>query len=97
MTRVRLLAEAEEDLSEAAAFLERRVEGLGERLAEAVEAALERLEENPRLGRPLRDGFRSLRVHTFPYNPIYRLRGDGSLVVAVAHHRRRPSFWRDRR
>jgi toxin ParE1/3/4 len=32
----------------------------------------------------------------FPYSVIYSLLEDDVLVVAVAHHRRRPFYWRDR-
>ena len=45
MTRVRLLPEAEDDLSEAAEFLERRVDELGFDLIAEVEHAIARLEE----------------------------------------------------
>jgi tRNA(Ile)-lysidine synthase TilS/MesJ len=33
----------------------------------------------------------------FPYAVIYRIASDGSIrVLAVAHHRRRPGYWRAR-
>lgn len=97
MTEVVLLAEAEEDLSDAAAFLEKRVPGLGDRLVAGVEHALGRLAENPYVGPPLDDGVHKLLVRRFPYNLIYRILPEHVLVLAVAHHRRRPSYWRDRR
>ncbi len=53
MIEVVLLPEAEEDLSDAATFLERRVPGLGDRLTAEVEYALGRLAENPYVGSPL--------------------------------------------
>jgi hypothetical protein len=43
LTHVRLLLEAEDDLAEAAAFLEERVVGLGVDLTAEVEHALARL------------------------------------------------------
>jgi plasmid stabilization system protein ParE len=93
---VRLLLEAEDDLAEAAAFLEERVDGLGVDLTVEVEHAISRLEENPFVGPQLERGVRKLRVNRFPYNLIYRILPDEVLVLAVAHHRRRPWFWRDR-
>lgn len=71
--RVRLLPEAEDDLSEAAAFLEQRVVGLGIRLVADVESAFARLEENAYVGPHLGRGVRKLRVNRFPYNVIYRI------------------------
>jgi toxin ParE1/3/4 len=96
LIHVRLLPEAEDDLSEAAAFLEARVDGLGVDLTGEVEHALLRLENNPYVGPNLGRGIRKLRVNRFPYNLIYRILPDEVLVIALAHHRRRPEFWRDR-
>jgi toxin ParE1/3/4 len=97
VTEVVLLPEAEEDLSEAAAFLERRVPGLGDRLVTEVEHALGRLAENPYVGPCLIEDVRKLRVRRFPYNLIYRILPAHVLVLAVAHHRRRRKYWRGRR
>jgi toxin ParE1/3/4 len=97
VTEVVLLPEAEEDLSEAAAFLERRVAGLGDRLVAGVEDTLGRLAENPHVGSRLGPEVRKLRVRGFPYNLIYRILPSRVLVLAVAHHRRRSNFWRNRR
>ena len=94
--QVRLLREAEEDLAEAAAFLDQRVHGLGSRFVCEVEHALDRLAENAAIGPHAGRGARKLRVKRFPYNLIYRILTDEVLVLAVAHHRRRPFFWRDR-
>ncbi len=96
MIPVRLLLEAEDDLTEAASFLEERVDGLGVDLTVEVEHANARLEENPYVGPRLERGVRKLRVNRFPYNLVYRILPDEVLVLAVAHHRRRPRFWRDR-
>ncbi|WP_414682950.1 type II toxin-antitoxin system RelE/ParE family toxin [Longimicrobium sp.] len=93
---VRLLLEAEDDLDEAAAFLEQRVPGLGRALVEEVERALARLEENPHVGPHASRNVRKLRVKRFPYNLVYRILPEEVLVIAVAHHRRRPSYWRGR-
>jgi toxin ParE1/3/4 len=96
VTEVVLAPEAEEDLAEAAAFLERRVPGLGERLTVAVEDGLVRLSENPYVGPEIERGVRKLLVRGFRYNLIYRIEPTHVLVLAVAHHRRRPTYWRHR-
>jgi plasmid stabilization system protein ParE len=70
VTEVFLLPEAEHDLSDAAAFLERRVPGLGDRLTDEVEHALGRLAENPHAGPDIGQGVRRLRVRHFPYSLI---------------------------
>ena len=39
---------------------------------------------------------RRLVLHGFPYNIIYCLAGEEISVVAYAHHKRRPGYWRSR-
>lgn len=93
MTSVRLLPEAEQDLSEAADFLDGRLPGLGGRFLDAVGRSLNRLGHNPNVGPYISSNLRKLVVRRFPYNLIYRIDADEVLVLAIAHHRRRPSFW----
>ncbi len=93
MTDVLLLPEAEEDVVAAAAYLEQRVLGLGERLTTEVEHGLARLAENPYVGPEIGGGVRKLRARRVPYNLIYRIEPTRVLVLAVAHQRRRPGFW----
>ena len=49
--------------------------------------------ESPGLG----DGVRRRLLHTFPYALLYSLRTDEVRMLAVAHQRRRPFYWEDRR
>lgn len=75
--------------------------GLGRRLLRAHAAAVARLLEFPEAGVPYARRFRGrvirrLRVEGFPYWLVY-LPGDGGiLVLAAAHSRRRPGYWRHR-
>ncbi len=96
MTRVVLLPEAEDDLAEAALFLEQRVAGLGDGLVVEVERSLARLARNPYIGPDVGGGARKLAVRSFPYDLIYRLETERVLILAVAHHRRRWGYWRNR-
>lgn len=41
-------------------------------------------------------GLRACRVPGFPYRLIYWNDGDYSLIVAIAHGKRRPRYWSDR-
>ncbi len=93
---VRLLAGAETDLIEAAAFLEGRVGGLGVRFTDSVQRSLERLAQNPNAGAPVGVIYRKLQVRNFPYDLIYRIESHELVVAAVAHHRRKPGYWRRR-
>jgi plasmid stabilization system protein ParE len=63
-----------------------------------VAGAIDRVAQNPEAGRPLSADGRTRRVlvSRFPYQLVYRLRPGEVVVVAVAHMKRRPGYWRDR-
>lgn len=88
--------EARAEANESVEFYQTRLDGLGLRFLAAMEAATERVSANPEAGAPLAGGFRKRIVPGFPFNLIYRVWEDYIYLVAVAHHRRRPGYWRDR-
>ena len=88
--------EAEEEFIEAAAYYERNVPGLGERFGREVLRDIEQLLEHPELGTPIDENLRKLFLIRFPYLLIYSFTTDVLRIVAVAHTRRRPGYWRAR-
>jgi plasmid stabilization system protein ParE len=92
----RYLPAAREELIEAAAFYERAAVGLGDDFLDDVERAIETLQEHPRIGSPAGRRFRKLHIRRFPFNLIYADRTDEIVIVAVAHQRKRPGYWRRR-
>ena len=97
--KVRLLGEADEELT-AAKWYENRSAGLGGRfLGEAIEG-FSSIGRYPR--RFARVRFRSgreirrLLLPHFPYALVYEIREAECLVVAVAHTARRPKYWAKR-
>ncbi len=98
MTRVRLLAEAEEELVEAAAWYEDKRAGLGVELVARVDLALEQCAELPEscpLWRPDRP-YRQKALHRFPYVIFFVCDPGAIVIVAIAHTKRRPGYWRRR-
>jgi len=91
-----LHAEANAELTEAAAYLERQRDGYGDRFIAAFDSAREFLIDHPRSGRAARFGIRAWPIEGFPYSIVYALNSDEVFIVAVAHHRRRPGYWRSR-
>ena len=77
-------------------FYEVRFEGLGLRFLAAVEETTKRIVAYPEAGAPLAGEFRKRIVQGFPFNMIYHVWEDYIYVVAVAHHHRRPGYWRER-
>ena len=96
MTSHRYLPLAREELNEAASFYEARVPGLGAAFLDDVERSIVLLCENPQLGEVAGRAFRKVLLRRFPYSIVYALRDKEVIIVAVAHQRRRPGYWRKR-
>ena len=94
--RVRFHEVAEAELDAAAAWYDQQRQGLGGQLITAIGAKITAILETPvrwpRVGRT-----RRALVGRFPYSIVYReLSHDEIEIVAVAHARRRPGYWRRR-
>ena len=86
------------ELAEAVRWYEERQRGLGARLFDAVARTFDTIERYPEAGSPRRSrpAARQLTVRGFPYVVVYRVRPKDVYVVAVAHAKRRPEYWKDR-
>jgi len=96
VTSHRYLPSAREELNEAAAFYDARVPGLGEAFLDDVERAIETIQENHRIGAAVGRRFRRALIGRFPFSIIYVERDGVIVIVAIAHQRKRPGYWRGR-
>lgn len=92
---------ARAELIDAVDWYEDRQPGLGERFnAELMEhLAFARTRPDaapPYRGRQRRPLLRRKGVEDFPYGIVYFVRDDEVIVVAYAHEKRRPGYWRSR-
>jgi hypothetical protein len=90
------LLPAEEEMTEASVFYEATTSGLGAGFLDEVQRLVKVLCEHPELGQSVNRGLRRVLLHRFPFSLIYSVESDAVLIVAVAHQRRRPDYWRDR-
>ena len=88
--------EAESEFIESAAYYEGEVPGLGRRFGRTVSKTLELLSENPGIGSLVDSELRSFAVGSFPYSIIYAPYKDLLFVLAIAHGRRKPGYWKSR-
>ena len=101
MPRLRVLRQAADEAEAAAAWYEQERPGLGAEFFEAIEAGLDVIEDgflplSPMPGISGNQGGKRLILRRFPYDIVVVDRGDERLVVAFAHHSRKPGYWRDR-
>jgi plasmid stabilization system protein ParE len=88
--------QADDDFAEAVARYAGKAPGLGDRFYDTVLRLVAEIEAAPQLHRPWRHGTRRHFKPEFPYALIYVERPDRIIVLAVAHFKRRPDFWRER-
>ena len=93
----RLHPEAQAELAEAAQhYATEASPGVARAFLLEFERVVAVVAESPQIGTLAKHGLRKYPFKRFPYSVIYR-EGDGQLVIyAVAHHRRRPTYWKGR-
>lgn len=101
MTPLRLHEEAAAEYLEAVRWYRARSQDVARRFRGAVGASIALVRENPtRWGLlpkvPQQLAIRRVRVKDFPYSVIYMVHDAEVVVLAIAHGRRRPGYWRQR-
>jgi len=89
--------DADRELNDAADYYDSESPGLGALFLDQVDVGYQRILENPHVAPEIDSEIRRLVLAKFPFNLIYEIDGDVILILAVAHQRRRPHFWRERR
>jgi plasmid stabilization system protein ParE len=90
------LPEADEEFREAARYYESEAAGVGLSFIAAVHKGVAEIIELPLGAQVVRAGIRKKVLRHFSYNLYYAIEADTIVIIAVAHQRRRPNYWRVR-
>ncbi len=91
-------SKARAELEESIAYYEQQKTGLGLALQSAIEKAIGRIQQNLQLGASYKTTeFRHYVVKRFPYVVFYVALEEVVWIVAIAHGKRRPDYWRRRK
>ena len=90
------LPEADEEFREAARYYENEAPGIGLAFIAEVHRVIAVVISHPRAAKKIRGTIRSKVLFHFPYSLLYSIESDLILIVAVAHQKRRPTYWRSR-
>ena len=88
--------EMDAELEDASLFYESRMAGLGKSFAAEVERTISLIRQFPDAGSPIGLARRRVLIARFPYS-VVRRDPDSVVILAVAHQRRRPGYWRRRK
>jgi toxin ParE1/3/4 len=94
--RITFHEDARAELAEASHYYEDRVSGLGYALIDEVEQGSDAVAEHPEAYEKVSDNLRRKVLAKFPYSLIYTIESDRIRIMAIAHHKRRPEYWRYR-
>lgn len=93
---VRFHPDADVELIDATEWYLERSAVAAEGFVREIEHALARIAEAPERYPLTRYGRRRFVLLNYPYDVVYRVLPDEVEIVAVAHHARRPGYWRTR-
>ncbi len=96
MRLITLHPDADAEVSEAARYYESCEPGLGSDLLGEVERAFDQILKTPEACRKIGRRVRRKSLWRFPYNLIYAVYPERIRIVAFAHQKRRPFYWRKR-
>lgn len=96
MKSVIFLLEAEQEMIEAAIYYESKSSGLGVDYLEEVERAVKAISDSPNTWPVIAGELRRRLVRRFPFGILYRIDPEEIVVIAVAHLRRKPGYWKER-
>lgn len=99
--KARLLPPARAEAKAAAHWYESEQQGLGDDFVEALDAALEIIENDPYRFARLETIRTTREIHRiplarFPFYVIYEIKANEVVVLAVAHAKRGPGYWLNR-
>jgi toxin ParE1/3/4 len=88
--------EARSEFSEAVLYFKARGYNLAVRFDSQVRTTIQRIVETPERWRELEPGIRRCFVEVFPYSVVYSIEPKFVLIIAIAHAKRAPGYWRRR-
>ena len=83
-------------MTEAALHYDTESRGLGQEFLDDVQHSVDTARQQPEASQWVGDGLRRIVFRRFPFLLIFAREFDEIVVVAVAHQRRRPGYWRER-
>lgn len=88
--------EATEEMLHAAQYYEQQQCDLGKRFVDAIQTSVRHIQINPHLYPEVMPGIRRSLTRTFPFGVIFRVMPAEIQVLAIAHNKREPHYWRAR-
>lgn len=96
MTKIEFHPEAEDDLANAKQWYKQRSRLAARAFATEFAYAIRQIATSPMRWPKTEGEPRRFVLSRFPFSIVYRLESERVYVIAIAHQRRRPGYWRNR-
>jgi plasmid stabilization system protein ParE len=95
---LRFAEPAADEFQDSVRWYDSRRSGLGAEFFDTVVATIATVQANPEIGTKRAGHGKTRRVllDRFPYQVVYHLGPDEIVIVAIAHLKRRPDYWKNR-
>lgn len=97
MKKIRFHSEARVEFLDQILYYENAQSGLGQRFRAEIEAAAALAASLPFAGATYKYGTRQVLPQKFPFSVVYLTRETEIIILAVAHFKRKPGYWRNRK
>ncbi len=95
--KIRIASIAQQEFNEAKEYYEIEQTSLGIRFEKEIKLALRRIKKYPLISPIEVDEIHRYIVHKFPYKILYTIQDNIIIILAFAHHHRKPDYWFDRK
>jgi plasmid stabilization system protein ParE len=98
MTETTFLLEAEEELNYSAFYYNKQAPGLGFDFLKEIKQSLQEIKRAPERWSEHENQIRKFNTKRFPFSLyyIYEKVEDKVIIIAVAHQKRKPGYWKTR-
>lgn len=90
---IRYLELAKFEFHDAISYYKKEQIGLGKIFSDNIKTAISRIKSLPNLYPFIKKEVRKCTLHKFPYNILYVIEENEIVIVAIAHHHRKPDYW----
>jgi hypothetical protein len=94
--RVIFIEPAAIELDDAVEYYNEQLSGLGERFFDEVLHTIDVIKSFPEGWSESSENTRKAVLISFPYTLVYAIDNDTVVIIAIAHHHRKPEYWIDR-
>lgn len=91
-----LLKGVAEEIRESALFYNKESYGLGLDFARKIKTTIRCITQFPEAWPRFSNEFRQCQLERFPFSIVYYVEPSRIVIVAVAHQKRRPAYWKTR-